>query len=99
MLDQKTWDDYNYGRSVYTKSFDLSQVQIISMYNTSDTMWSLSLPHIYLITENLKSYNTTNYDIFITFKYSFTRPVIILIKISNLQELRIRINRFHIRCS
>lgn len=79
-MNEDTWRKYKYFNVSSTKGFasdDFSQVQIIQMYNTSDTMWSLSLPHIETIKSRLINYSTSTDDIFLSFKYSFNRPVYI----------------------
>ncbi len=74
-MTKSSWEAYGYGKSILTKGYDLDQVQIVSMYNTSDNMWGISFPHIDLIKERLKNYANSDYDIYFNFKYSFTRPV------------------------
>ena len=65
---------FNYTKSVYTKNFALEQIQKIIMYNTSDSVWGISDPHVNLIKKHL---NNNNIDLNLTIYYSFDRPVIL----------------------
>ena len=76
-MNMEIWNTFKYLNSTVTKGFlgDLSLIQIIQMYNTSDSMWSLSFPHIEIIKTRIANFNQSYYDIFLNLKYSFSRPV------------------------
>jgi hypothetical protein len=68
-------NDYHYDKSSQTRNFPLGQIQIITMSQTSDTIWDIAVPHIYTIIDRLTKYDKYNYNIYFSFKYSFNRPV------------------------
>jgi hypothetical protein len=72
--EPETWSLYGYANSSKTKNFPTSQVQIIRMSNTSDTIWDIAGPHIETIKDRLEKYRNNSYNIYIGFKYSFQRP-------------------------
>ena len=76
-MNMEILNTFKYLNSTVTKGFlnDLSLIQIIQMYNTSDSMWSLSFPHIEIIKTRIANFNQSYYDIFLNLKYSFSRPV------------------------
>jgi len=79
-----TWKLYNYHISPYTKNFPKSQVQVLNMSSTSDTIWDIAQPHINTIIDRLENYKTYNYNISLNFIYSFKRNV----KINKLVSLK-----------
>jgi hypothetical protein len=74
---QDYWNTYGYYNSSTTRNFPQSQVQVLSMSNTSDTIWDIARPHIDTIIYRLDNYDKLNFTIALNFKYSFRRNVII----------------------
>lgn len=72
--EPETWSLYGYKNSSKTKNFPMSQVQIIRMSDTSDTIWDIAGPHIETIKDRLEKYRNYTYNIYIGFKYNFQRP-------------------------
>lgn len=68
----------NYDKAGVTRSYPLDQVQIVSMFPTSDSIWDLTPPKVSFIIEKLKkeNYLKNTHDIFFSFRYEFTRPLI-----------------------
>jgi hypothetical protein len=77
MVDEMDmWGNYNYDKSPTTKNFPTSQVQILTMSKTSDTIWDIAKPHIDTIIDRLENYDKYNYTITLNFRYKFKRDVI-----------------------
>jgi len=66
---------FNFTKSVYTKNFATEQIQKIIMYNYSDSTWSVSEPHMNLIIDRINNYSNYHFDIYLSFEFSFKRPV------------------------
>jgi hypothetical protein len=69
------WDTYGYENSSATRNFADSQVQVLLMSSTSDTIWEIARPHIDTIIYRLENYRSLNFTIAFDFKYSFKRNV------------------------
>jgi hypothetical protein len=79
-MNDDIWTKFNYDSNLKTKNFPKKQIQIIYMYENSDTIFSLAKPNIDKIIDTLKELNNSNSDkndikeINLYFEYSFSRP-------------------------
>ncbi len=79
-MNDDIWTKFEYDKNLKTKNFPKKQIQIIYMYENSDTIFSLAKPNIDKIIDTLKELNNSNSDkndikeINLYFEYSFSRP-------------------------
>ena len=78
-MNDDIWSNFSYGDNLKTKNYPKKQIQIIYMYENSDTIFSLAKPYIQTIIDTLNNtktgtLNTNIKQINLYFEYSFSRP-------------------------
>ena len=81
-MNDEIWSDFDYGGNLKIKKFPKKQIQIIYMYENSDTIFSLAKPYIQTIIDTLNcTKNGTIHSLLsnikqinLYFEYSFSRP-------------------------
>ena len=71
------FEEFNYTKSVKTRSFPQERIQTVKFYDTSDKNWDLVLPHIQSISHDLNVTDTANKvkTIDLIIETDFTRPL------------------------
>lgn len=77
IMTKNVYDTNNYGISTLTKNFLMNEINVVSMFQTSDTNWDLTEPKIKYIIEHLENYKENMTDIYLSFRYEFKRTTVI----------------------